>query len=142
MFTKVLSSSIYRPQDYIQVKASFSDFFLSTELIPKRRLPKWFNREGFRTRKILILKWMVLGNILTMGYKSTLLSTLIPIRYESTIDTDIDLEESGLPLTIPLSTAIHAAIESDQRPIRKKIFTESHLYRYEGWNSTRELWKR
>ena len=83
---------------------------------------------------------MVLGNILTMGYKSTLLSTLIPIRYESKIDTLADLKESGLPLTIPTSTAIYEAIESDQRPIMKQIFTESHKYRYGGWNTSRELW--
>ena len=85
---------------------------------------------------------MVLGNILTMGYKSTLLSTLIPIRYESTIDTPEDLEESGLPLTIPESTAIQDAIAVDTRPIMKQIYAESILYQYGGWNTTREYWKR
>ena len=75
-----------------------------------------------------------------MGYKSTLLSTLIPIRYESKIDTLADLKESGLPLTIPTSTAIYEAIESDQRPIMKQIFTEGIKYQYEGWKTTRKLW--
>ena len=77
-----------------------------------------------------------------MGYKSTLLSTLIPIRYESTIDTDADLEESGLPLTIPESTAIQDAIANDTRPIMKQIYKRRFLYRYGGWNTTRELWKK
>ena len=83
--------------DYIY---QITDFFTSTELIPRRRLPKWINRPGFAIRKVVILKWIVLGNILTLGYKTTLLSSLIPIRYGPAIDSMADLDRSGLPLIL------------------------------------------
>ena len=76
-----------------------------------------------------------------MGYKSTLLSTLIPIRYGTTIDTLADIEKSGLPLVIPKSTAVHHAIASDKRPIMKQIFVDSILYRYAGQQSKQKYYK-
>ena len=116
----------------LRIYCHSSDFFLSTELIPKRRLNKWINRSGFKTRKILILKWMLLGNILTMAYKCTLLSTLIPVRYESTIDTLSDLDRSGLPLLIPRNTSVHQASANDQRPVMKRIYDKSILFTFTG----------
>ena len=109
-----------------------SDFFLSTQLIPRRRLEKWIYRDGFRTRKILIMNWIFLGNILTMGYKCTLLANLIPVHYEGTINTLSDLDQSGLPLLIPRSTAQYEAFASDQRPIMKRIFNKSISWAFTG----------
>ena len=57
--------------------AVFPDLFLSTELIPKRRLKKWIKRQGFRIRKVVILKWIIMGNIITMAYKGLPLSMFI-----------------------------------------------------------------
>ena len=108
----------------------FSDFFLSTEFIPKRRQWKWINREGFCTRKMFILKWIFLGNILTMGYKCTLLSTLIPIHYENTIDTLSDLDLSGLPLVTHRFTAPSYAIADDPRQVMKRIDKRSSAHPY------------
>ena len=72
--------------------------FTSTELIPKKRLNSWIERPGVGIRKVAILKWMVLGNILTLGYKTTLLSSLVTIRYEDPIENINDIDKSGLPL--------------------------------------------
>ena len=118
-----------------------SDFFLSTELIPKKRQNKWIDREGFITRKILILKWIFLGNVLTMGYKCTLLSTLIPIRYESTIDTLSDLDQSGLPLVVHRSSAPHHAFANDPRQIMKRIYNRSILHDFTGIKSLEKYLK-
>ena len=42
---------------------------------------KWFHRRGFyKARMLILFTWLFFGNVLSMGYKSTLLSTLIPIR--------------------------------------------------------------
>ena len=42
---------------------------------------KWFHRRGFyKARMLVLFTWLFFGNVLSMGYKSTLLSTLIPIR--------------------------------------------------------------
>ena len=101
-----------------------ADIFLALELIPRRRLKKWINRAGFGTRKILILKWIVLGSVLTWAYKSTLLSTLVTIRYNKPIDTAADLDRSGLPLVIVDG---HEKLENDQRDIMKRIYSRSIL---------------
>ena len=110
----------------------FSDFFLSTELIPKKRLNKWIQRKGFKIRKILILKWIILGNFLTMGYKSNLLPTLVTINYGKTIDTLVDLDMSGLPLVLPGGSTMQNAIEKDARPIMKQVYKKSIKYPFNG----------
>ena len=86
------------------------------------------NREGFGTRKILILKWIFLGNLLTMSYKSTLLSTLVTIRYNEPIDTLAEFDKSGLLLLIRRGTANYGAFLSDTRPEIKKIYNRTILY--------------
>ena len=76
-----------------------------------------------------------------MGYKSTLLSTLIPICYETTIDTLADIEKSGLPLVIAKSTAMHHAIAADKRPMMKQIYKDSILFRYAGLQSIQKYYE-
>ena len=110
----------------------FLDFFLSTEFIPKRRLNKWVEREGFQTRKVLIIKWLFLGNIITMAFKSTLLSSLLQIRYEETIETINDMANSGLPILLPNNTAPRQMFLSDPRQIMKKISKNSIAYPFNG----------
>ena len=102
--------------------------FLSTELIPKRRLKKWIQRPGFNLRKVVILKWIVLGNILTLGYKTTLLSSLIPIRYEDTIESFDDVDKSGLPLIIPRGGSIHDHLANDPREMLTRIMRRSIFF--------------
>ena len=89
---------------------------------------KWINRDGFGIRKILILKWIVLGSVLTWAYKSTLLSTLVTIRYNKPIDTLADLDRSGLPLAIIDGSSEQKAFENDQRDIMKQIYSRSILF--------------
>ena len=109
------------------LKRTFTDFFLSTELIPKRRQMRWIQRPGFVIRKIVILKWIFLGNILTMAYKKSLLSSLIPIQYEDSIDSIDDLDNSGLPLMLGKGYTLHELMSSDSRPIMRRIFNRSIL---------------
>ena len=68
-----------------------------------------------------------------MAYKSNLLSSLIPIRYEKTIDSLEDMEKSGLPLLILQSTATHKLIASDLRDAMKQVYKRSILF---PWSST------
>ena len=99
------------------------------ELIPRRRLKKWINRDGFGIRKILILKWIVLGSVLTWGYKSTLLSTLVTIRYNKPIDTLADLDRSGLPSAMVDGSSHQQAFKNEQRDIMKRIYSKSILFK-------------
>ena len=109
-----------------------ADFFLSTVFIPKRRLKRWIQRQGFGARKVLILKWMVMGSFLTMGYKSALLSALLQITYENTIDTIYDMDDSGLPLLIAKGTTTFKLFAEDQREVMRKIFDKSIGFDYNG----------
>ena len=81
---------------------------------------------------MLILKWIFLGNVITMAYKSTLLSSLIQIRYEPPIVTLSDLEKSGLPLLIPDGSPVVEALAIDPRESMKNIFNRSIIFPYNG----------
>ena len=73
-----------------------------------------------------------MGNFLTMGYKSTLLSTLVKIRYEKSIETLVDLDTSGLPLLISKHGYVLNTMIKDQRPVMKSILSKSILFQYVG----------
>ena len=96
-------------------------------MIPKRRQKRWIQRPGFAIRKIVILKWIFLGNILTMAYKKSLLSSLIPIRYEDPIDSITDLDNSNLPLVMGKNDSMHQYFSSDSRPMMRRILNRSIL---------------
>ena len=67
-----------------------------------------------------------------MAFKSTLLSCLIQIQYEDTIDTLNDLVNSGLPILLPDNTALRQKVVSDPRQITKKISNNSIDYQFNG----------
>ena len=104
--------------------------FLMDETFPK----KWINRRGFvQSRKVLILIWLMFAsNLLIWSYKSTLLSTLIPIYYENPINTLEDVDNSDLPLLVPRSTVLHRLLATDPRPTVKRIFRKSVLFSFNG----------
>ena len=69
-----------------------------------------------------------MGCLLTWGYKSTLLTTLVTIRYNKPINTLADLDRSGLPLVIIEGSSYHQAFESDQRDMMKRIYKKSFVW--------------
>ena len=73
-----------------------------------------------------------MGNILTLGYKTTLLSFLIPIRYEDTIDNIYDLDKSGLPLLLPKGTFLIDYIEKDPREVIARIYSRKIFITIDG----------
>ena len=79
-------------------------------------------------RKIAILKWIVLGNVLTLGYKTTLLSSLIPINYEDSIDNFLDLDKSGLPLLMPKGINVVEYIRTAPGEMMARIFQRKLLF--------------
>ena len=74
---------------------------------------------------------MVLGNILTLGYKTTLLSSLITINYEDPIDNKYDLDKSGLPLIIGRGGATFEFISQAPGALMARIFKRKILFTYE-----------
>ena len=110
----------------LRITNSFiTDFVLSLKIIPTM---SWIERKGFRIRKILLLKWIFLGNFITMAYNSTLLSSLITIRYEDPIDSLTDLEASGLPFLMHKNSWIEKMFANDNRQLWKNIYNNGELY--------------
>ena len=109
-----------------------SDLFVSAMFIPSFIPKHWIQREGFKIRKTLILKWLFFGNVITMAYKSTLLSSLITVRYESPIDTIVDLEKSGLPALLPNNTPLQTMFATDPRRVMQKVYNKSLVYPFDG----------
>ena len=112
---------------------------LIDETVPKR----WLYREGFtHSRKLLLLQWLLYGSVLLMGYKCVLLSNLVPIRYEQTIDNLYDLDKSELRLVV--SDSLHDAIESDTRSVVKRVLNKTDVFILgeirPQWVNERYLW--
>ena len=64
---------------------------------------------------------------MTLAYKTKLLSSLIPIRYEDTIDGIEDLDKSGLPLIMAEGGSATDYIRDDPREVMIRIFNRSLL---------------
>ncbi len=100
-----------------------TDFSISIAVMIQESLPyHWFTRRSFLAQKTLLYQWLLLGCIIALAYKSILLSTLIPIRYEKTINTIYELDASGLPLLMPKSTSAYNLIATDKRETMRRIF--------------------
>ena len=93
---------------------------------------KWIQRPGFGIRKVAIIKWIVLGNVLTLGYKTTLLSSLITINYEDPIDNLFDLDKSGLPFIMVEGSAAVEYISQAPGAMVARIFERRILTNFEG----------
>ena len=61
-------------------------------------------KSGFRARTILLSVWLLTGFLITSGYKSVLLSTLISIEYEKPIDTLEDMLKTDKAIIVEPST--------------------------------------
>ncbi len=71
---------------------------------------------------------------MSVAYKSTLLSTLIPIRYEPAFETMTDVDAAGVPCILPRGTAIFGLFKRDPKAVVQRVFarSEEHAYTYTG----------
>ena len=61
-------------------------------------------KSGFRARNLLLSVWLLTGFLITSGYKSVLLSTLISIEYEKPIDSLEDILKTDKAIIVESST--------------------------------------
>ena len=91
------------------------------------------NRSCAKARHLLLLIWLLAGFILTLSYKSVLLSTLVKIGYEKPIDNVDDLLESGKSIVIPGNTIIPEYMNNDPRDSVNKVAKhQMTLYNFTG----------
>ena len=72
-------------------------------------------RNCSKARLFLVLKWTMVGFLLTISYKSVLRAMLMKVEYEKTIDTLDDMIESGMKLMVPVYTLLPHLLKSDPR---------------------------
>ena len=100
---------------YLFLDVIFAMTFTLDETVP------WicYFRESFMSsRQLLLIQWLIMGNLISWVYKGALLSSLITIRYTEPIDTMTQMENSGLPLYCLAKT--HVCIFSNSDPVMSK----------------------
>ena len=81
-----------------------------------------YQRESFiESRRLLLIQWLIMGNVISHVYKGALLTSLINIRYPKPLDTMIQMEESGIPFYCLGNTVLCWLAKGDPRPLGKKL---------------------
>ena len=68
-----------------------------------------------KAREVLVLKWLIVGFILTISYKSVLLGNMIKIKYEKGIDSVDDVLHSNKKVAIHSNTPLTKMLDVDTR---------------------------
>ena len=77
---------------------------------------KYVNKKKcFKARHLLVMEWMLYGYILSLGYKSVLLSTLISVSYEKPIDTVEDGINANKPIVALGNSSTATRLKTDVR---------------------------
>ena len=82
-------------------------------------------------RDILVLKWAMIGFLLTISYKSVLLSNMINIEYERGFDTVEDVLRSEKTLWIDGGSGIVNLMKTDPREKIKELAKKTRTYETE-----------
>ena len=101
----------------------FPDFSLAIGVLVQENIPdRQFQMQQGQSRSVVVLHWLICGYILSMGYCTTLLSVMISIRYEDTINNINDLDISGMPL-LPIApdSPMGEIVLKDPRPAMRRI---------------------
>ena len=82
-------------------------------------------------RKLLVMKWMIVGFFFTMCYKSYMRAMMIKIDYEKTIDTIDDMLMSEIPIMMTNSTTLPIVLANDPREKMKALANKIVFYELE-----------
>ena len=79
-------------------------------------------RESFSgSRRLLLIQWLIMANIISNVYKGALLSSLITIRYTNTLDTMYQMDESGIPFYCGANTILCWLVKTDPRQLGMQL---------------------
>ena len=74
-----------------------------------------------KARDILVLKWVLIGFLLTISYKAVLLSNIMHIEYEKGLDTVDDVLNSEKPVIVDGTTGMINLLKTDPRQKYQQI---------------------
>ena len=87
------------------------------------------NRDCPKSRQLLLIMWLVAGYVITMCYRSVLLSNMVNIGHEKPIDTIEDLLHSGLTFYCPDNYSGRYLMNTDPRAsVRKLVERQLQFY--------------
>ena len=87
-------------------------------------------RSCSKARKLLVLKWMIVGFFLTISYKSVLRSILIKIDYEKPMDTIEDMVRSDMPIRLARDTILSMLLATDPRESVRSLAEKIVFYEF------------
>ena len=88
-----------------------------------------------KSRFVLILGWMIISFLLTISYKSVLLSTLISISYEKTVETVDDLLKTEKPIVGLGNSTVPIRLQTDPRANVRELAGKVNWYTFDEKNS-------
>ena len=105
------------------IKVCFSDVSFSLgAIIEEAQEKKYFKKQPCaKARDVVVLKWAMIGFLLTISYKSVLLSKLLNIEYEKGFDSIDDVLRSKKPVVLDVATGMVDLMKSDPRENVKEI---------------------
>ena len=80
-------------------------------------------------RSLIVFKWMIVGFILTISYKSVLRAMMMNIYYEKTIDSIEDMLASERTLWAASDTILRVLLASEPRKKVKDLVERVHFYK-------------
>ena len=115
------------------IKICFSDVSISLGSIIEeaQRNGHFQKQQCAKARDLIVLKWAMIGFLLTISYKSVLLSKLIHIDYEKGLDSVDDVLRSNKPVVTDGTSAITKLVKSDPRGKMKEIGERLKTYKSE-----------
>ena len=105
------------------IKVCFSDVSFSLgAIIEEAQEKRYFKKQPCaKARDVVVLKWAMIGFLLTISYKSVLLSKLLNIEYEKGFDSIDDVLRSKKPVVLDVATGMVNLMKSDPRENVKEI---------------------
>ena len=83
-----------------------------------------------KARSLIVFKWMIVGFLLTISYKSVLRAMLMKVYYAETIDSIDDMLKSERTLMMAGDSIIPHLIASDPREKVKKLAGRISFYKF------------
>ena len=105
------------------IKVCFSDVSFSLgAIIEEAQEKRYFKKQPCaKARDVVVLKWAMIGFLLTISYKSVLLSKLLNIEYEKGFDSIDDVLRSKKPVVLEEGTGLMNLMKHDPREKVKDI---------------------
>ena len=94
-----------------------SDIVLALTPFVDETVPyNFYQRASFtKSRRLLLIQWLMWADIVSYAYKGALLSSLITIRYTMPLDSIDQMVQSGLPFYVLGNTVMEWLSETDPR---------------------------